>query len=305
MPRRLNYDHDRAVKVYCHLAKAWTEKSKGLSGITLPEVDSLPQEAFDDPLFHSQLLFFWSFLNQGGSKTREVMAKATELVLANRWLVDPREGVHQHKSMKVMHHLLPYGKKTKHRLSKYWQDNLERLRTQYDCDPRQIFLCQKSDKDRIRIALKEFNGIGDKIANLAAVWHQGVYWHDHQEEWERIRQISFALGDIWTLRQIYMFGILQRWETDHHKIAGPEIAEYAASICNECGISAYDVTQCSWVIGSDICSKRLPFDNPQAADYCRIQCPASDFCWCFVPALNYRVTGRIEWERHIIRPVVV
>lgn len=225
------------------------------------------------PLSRDHALFlFFTLVNDHGTKSRRLYAKAKELFRSNRGLFEPATVVAQY-SVGGVDRLVDdvcgkLGTRYPRVAAITWLENALKLREYYDSDPRRVFRSSQDARDVIG-AICDFRGYGPKtgamllravvglgFAQLSNVQHVLVPVDIHDS------RISFYVGAV---------------EDDGQSTgAHPEYYSHVRDIqalltraCREEGVAWPDVDRALWLIGSRGCVSRRCAECPLLR-YCSV-----------------------------------
>ncbi|AKM82782.1 TPA: hypothetical protein DD449_00400 [Candidatus Berkelbacteria bacterium] len=278
--RRFTVDEDRMVEVVIRIAELWQLYKCS------PYYQKPPEERFSSPNIkygsreHALQLFCMGQLSRSGKKATEVISKVADIMQNRRHLLNPHTSLK--RFIEDMTPIVPFGE-THPEYIKNWKNNLIRLHTDYDGDPRKIFYNLKpGDPMEQRLELMErlcdFDGIAHKIAQLIIIWFQAVSWRTHKADWETASKIPAVPVDVHALRKAFELGVITSSDTEYKDAIALLLSTDYCQVCLDHNISWVDFSQGGWWLSADICAKAPKHNLQKRAFYCAQNCGMRPYC---------------------------
>jgi hypothetical protein len=299
------------------------------------EIRHLPTEVQPGSREHALFLFTGGWLSRYGETAENLISGLSRLFLPQFDLFDPLEEPKEEDFWKLVP-LLPFTSSRPQQLELWpkdrpkesknngikeaetrlvgWRYNRRLLRDQYGSDPRNIFYQTARNRRSLIDALCQFQGIGEKIAQLIICWFQQTDWQEEPEQWQEINQIAVMPVDHWLVRLIRQFDLVDSWATIYKDPLQIEASRQISELIQNNSKIFTDprhtsphlnITQGLWHIGAKICNFKPKTNLAERFEYCRSLCPAHEFCYYFVPTGGFRERGTVGWNDAIPRTIDV
>lgn len=289
-PNGITFRPRRTLKVLKILMESRNNTRSILSRIIPPEIANLPSIVTPGSREHALILMLFTFISRHGTKTNDIIEKASKLLMRYPSIWDPLAPGEPDEE--VLEELFAFPRRKTY--VQYWKNNLLRLKNQYKGDPRRIFTAPL-DRKTLLEKIQQFDGFGLKIASLFIVFCQGV---DHWDiiPIEELRKIKAFPPDIHFMRLLRKCDLIKNWDFDHHKGLSKKSAEFIAELLDRYNLSSYEASQASYELGSTICQSK-PSDPILQANYCKQHCPINALCVYTVESRNYTKNGRLDFDQ--------
>jgi hypothetical protein len=308
----IKLDEDHCIKVFSHVTDLWEKGLPPFDRYTSPEVFHLPDNVQSGTRMHACWLFFYGFLNRFGRSAEELGVDAREIVEKSPYLIDPLDSRSCDSTpYQPLTKIIPLAVGETHRVD-WWIGAMDRLRWQYEGDPRHIFfplnfrLPLFDRRDTLIERMCQFKGIKHKIGQMVLGWMQETEWSDkpHVEIdlWQRdhptsLRRIPVIAVDRWLMRLVYQLGFVVEYETDISTAISREISDKLCTLCYEHNINHNHLAHALWHVGAKICNANHLGSRQQYRHICHAFCPLIKWCAGLVPS-NYRLDKRTKKRRH-------
>lgn len=305
-------DKERCVTVFSCVTKLWEKGLPPFDRYISPEVFYRPEHIETGTRMDACWLFFYGFLNRFGRTAMELGVDAKEIIGERPYLIDPLDPRSCDPTpYQPLINIIPLAIGENHRVG-WWIEAMDRLRSQYNGDPRQIFfpvnftLPLFEQRDMLIDRMCQFPGIKHKIGQMILGWMQETEWIDtpHRDIilWQRshpnsLRRIPVIAIDRWLMRLVYQLGLVTEYQSDISTAISRELSDKLCTICHEHDINHNHLGQALWHVGAKICNANHLGGQRQYRHVCHTLCPLKKWCNGRVPS-NYRLDKPTKRRRH-------
>lgn len=303
-------DIGRTAEFLSHAAWTWQTRPNGFMKITSAEELFLPDNLTYGSRQHALFLWTFGFFSRHGQKAYPLARWLKMLHEDDPGFFDPfaedldPELAHEHLN----------GLTASNDACAHWLLAQERLRKEFEGDPRNIFYtaklpginnpghlveCYHSLMDQLCFCRNKggFKGVSYKIASLITNLMTGVDWPESEggDLLAFYRLVPVVPVDHWMLTLLFQCGCVSRYVSEYRSVLGRPISIWLAEICAYAGIDHRQASLGVYHAGALRCFRK-PKDSTKQSTYCAGACPFDRLCTKTVNTNeSHRRAGKIAW----------